>query len=515
MSTPDEQERQPAIAVALSGGGHRACVFALGALLYLHDAQLGPRVASIASVSGGSLANAAVGSRVDYTNPDADMEGVVRAVAERIRALPWADRGSGYLLFVVALAAAVAVGWWWLPAALGVRVAALVAGLLVVAWLAHGGVTGGGTLFGWWGTWAYLLVLVLLVESVVVGVTQLLDWSVAGKLGAIAGGLLIVSWLASWRGRVAGWAFAKTLFERGCATKLEQLGAEVDHVICATDLHAGHHVYFSREFVCGYGFGLGAPHGLPLHVATQASAAFPGAFPLRAVKRSRFNFVRSSEDDDESDSSNPRALMLVDGGVYDNMADQWAQGLEERARRHPLSSFRAADQLVVVSASAGLSWSEPRRLWWPALGELFTLLRDKSVLYDNGNSVRRRELVARFDLAELHPPGLRGALVHIEQSPFKVPSSFERQAERCPGRARRASDARESLEASAEPDEPAWQAIAKKNAAVPTTLVAFGKEVTVDLLHHAYVLAMVNLHVILDYPLLDVPSRQRFSDLIA
>jgi predicted acylesterase/phospholipase RssA len=503
----------PAVAVALSGGGHRACVFALGALLYLHEAGVGGRVTSIASVSGGSLANAAVGSRVDYKEADADVEGVVRDVAKRIRALPWADRGPGYLVFVLALAVAVAVGWWWLPAALGVRVAALVAGLLVAAWLAHRGITGGGTLFGWWGTWAYLLALVLLAEVVVVGVTQLLDWSLAAELGAIAGGLLIVSWLASWRGRVAGWAFAHTLFKRGRSTTLEQLSPGLDHVICATDLHAGHHVYFSSRFVCGYGFGLGEPHELPLHVAAQASAAFPGAFPLRSILRSRFDF-EPSNDPDEPDSSGTRALKLVDGGVYDNMADQWAQGLEARARRHPGSSFSEADELVVVSASAGLGWSSLGRLWWPALGELFTLLRDKGVLYDNGNSVRRRELVARFDLAELHPPGLRGALVHIEQSPFKVPASFERQAERWPERARRASHARERLEASGEPDEPAWEAIAKDSAAVPTTLVAFSNEVTASLLHHAYVLAMVNLHVILDYPLLDVPSRQRFTDLI-
>jgi predicted acylesterase/phospholipase RssA len=511
MSDPEEQQ-PPAIAVALSGGGHRACVFALGALLYLHDAKLGPRVSSIASVSGGSLANAVIGTRVDFKDPDDDLGKVVGEVSKRISALPWLfRRGQAYLRFVVALAFAVAVGWWWLPLPLGARIAALVVGLLVVAWLAHQGITGGGTLFGWMGTWAYLLALVLLVEAVVVAVTQLLDWSLAGKLGAIAAGLLVVSWLASWRGYVAGWAFASTLFDRGRSTTLEQLGSKLDHVICATDLHAGHHVYFSSEFVCGYGFGLGAPHGLPLHVATQASAAFPGAFPLRSVKRSRFRFQPSNEPE-EPDSSGTRTLMLVDGGVYDNMGDQWAQGLEARAERHPVNSFEEAGQLVVVSASAGLSWTEPRRLWWPTLGELFTLLRDKSVLYDNGNSVRRRELVARFDLAELHPPGLRGALVHITQSPFKVPQAFKSKQDLWPERAQRARDALAKLEASGA-DEQAWKKIAEDNAAVPTTLVAFDKEVTACLLYHAYVLAMMNLHVILDYPLLDVPARERFQKL--
>jgi hypothetical protein len=181
-------------------------------------------------------------------------------------------------------------------------------------------------------------------------------------------------------------------------------------------------------------------------------------------------------------------------------------------------AFFAADDAVVVSASAGLGAEALRRLWVPLLGELFTLLRDKDVLYDNGNSVRRRELVARFDFAELHPPGLRGALVHIEQSPFTVPKAFEGEAERWPERAQRATSARASLEATAEPGanlEQAWRAIAEANAAVPTTLVAFTNEVTARLLHHAYVLTMVNLHVILGYPLLAAPARERFEQLLS
>jgi hypothetical protein len=37
---------------------------------------------------------------------------------------------------------------------------------------------------------------------------------------------------------------------------------------------------------------------------------------------------------------------------------------------------------------------------------------------------------------------------------------------------------------------------------------------TADLLRHGYVLAMANLHVILDYPLLDVPSRDAFEAMV-
>lgn len=41
----------------MSGGGHRASLFALGVLLYLTDAQMNRHVVSIASVSGGSITN--------------------------------------------------------------------------------------------------------------------------------------------------------------------------------------------------------------------------------------------------------------------------------------------------------------------------------------------------------------------------------------------------------------------------------------------------------------------------
>ena len=45
------------VGVALSGGGHRASVWAAGLLLYLADAGRNGDVGVIASVSGGSITN--------------------------------------------------------------------------------------------------------------------------------------------------------------------------------------------------------------------------------------------------------------------------------------------------------------------------------------------------------------------------------------------------------------------------------------------------------------------------
>jgi hypothetical protein len=55
------------VAIALSGGGHRAGLFGLGALLYLVDVGKGPEIAAVSSISGGSLANGFVGATCEDT----------------------------------------------------------------------------------------------------------------------------------------------------------------------------------------------------------------------------------------------------------------------------------------------------------------------------------------------------------------------------------------------------------------------------------------------------------------
>jgi predicted acylesterase/phospholipase RssA len=442
-------------AVAMSGGGHRACIFALGVALYLADAQRIGDIASMASVSGGSLANGALAQDLDLKTCSAsDVEAAVARTARKV-----AGRGTlfgakitiAYVAGLVALTAAVAAGPWLLPIA----------------------------------TWLKLLVFL--------------------------GGVLILAWTANLRGRVCARAYGKTLFSpTGKPTRLADIHAGVDHVICATDLHAGENVYFSARFVCSYRFGFGTPGDLPLHSAVQASAAFPGAFPVAWLRCSRFGFSGG-----RPEAAGTRSLALVDGGVYDNMADQWAHGMSERQRRPGGSAqFQDADELIVVSASAGLGFGALWPLHLPVLGELLTLVKDKSVLYDDGNSVRREWLVDRFDTAERDGNGLRGALVHIVQSPYRVPELYAsgRGAQPSPQRAERAHAALDALQRDLGSSD--WAEIAKANASVPTTLLGLNKGATARLLYHAYVLAMVNLHVLLCYPLLAMPRRARFEQLL-
>jgi hypothetical protein len=60
----------PWIAVSLSGGGHRAALFGIGALLYLADVGRNAEVTSIASVSGGSITNGYLAQQIAYDQAD-------------------------------------------------------------------------------------------------------------------------------------------------------------------------------------------------------------------------------------------------------------------------------------------------------------------------------------------------------------------------------------------------------------------------------------------------------------
>ena len=189
-----EREGERKLAVALSGGGHRACLFALGALLYLVDAGKGAAISSIASVSGGSLANGVVAQELDLTAAaPGDLD-------------PFAARAAGQI-------------------------------------------TARGTLFGSRWTTAYLLAVALAVVTSL-AVPWFLPVAGALKVVLVLAGLLLTAWLLAARGRVCALAFDRTLFRpAGRSTPLAGIRKGLDHVFCATDLHAGEHVYFSGEFV--------------------------------------------------------------------------------------------------------------------------------------------------------------------------------------------------------------------------------------------------------------------------
>jgi Patatin-like phospholipase len=430
------------IGVALSGGGHRAALFGLGPLLYLVDAGKNASVRSIASVSGGSLTNGWVAQTGRYDRLTVD------DVVTKLRPFFLQLTTSGTL---------------WAP------------------------------LF----TKVYLLLMIIVPFALIPIAMIPWHWSIRLFIFVLA----LTFWyllFPAQRGKVCARAFRQTLFHRnGRATLLAEIENTINHVFCATDLHAGEHVYFSGDFVYAYRFGLGKPGRVPLALAVQASAAFPGAFPPVHLRTEALQ-MRGGQD--------VRLMALIDGGVYDNMGEQWAIGLANRKNRASTAPFHDIQELIVVNAAATRSWRSLRNIRIPLLGELFALIEVVNVLYDNTTSPRRTSLVTQFDQAATTGIGITGALVTIDQTPYTLARFFAGGSN--PGRAQRAQAV---LAALAEHDEAQWQVLVNRNKAAKTTLRKFQRMQSLELVYHAYVVACTNLHIVLEYPLLPLPTLQQFE----
>jgi lipase chaperone LimK len=98
----------------------------------------------------------------------------------------------------------------------------------------------------------------------------------------------------------------------------------------------------------------------------------------------------------------------------------------------------------------------------------------------------------------------------IEQSPFNIADYFLENASEWPNRGERARTV--IGRPHGEDARTEWSQIVASNIRVRTTLCSLGQETSARLLHHAYVTAMANLHVILGCPLLDMLPPERLED---
>jgi len=460
MSSPHDASVK-SLAVSMSGGGHRATLFVLGALMYLVDVKANAFVTSIASVSGGSITNGLVGQNLDFrqTNGDEFRSRVASPLATQI-----ARHGT---LFA--------------PVFSKVYIAILI-------------VVG-------------LLVLAILIPPLVP-----VHWLV--RYGLFLIGLTVWGWILAARGNVCASAFNSTLFSpNGRGTKLWQIKKDnLDHVICSTEFRSQEAVYFAGDFVYSYALGHGGPGELPLAKAVQASAAFPGGFPPSTLPTKDHNFTGAPSPKDGGPPYPPAEMVLTDGGVYDNMGDQWARGLAKRfGACDKLRPGRdVPDRLVVVNASARVPWIPFSRRRLPLVGELMAIVRVLDVMYINTTNVRRQDIVASYNpLDPSKTTGLPTVLVQISQSPFKVAKFFAKFTEPA------AIRAQEVLKLLG-PTEDEWEKMADDNSAVGTSLSKFKPEVVARLIYQGYVVTMCNLHVFFDdFPLVpDALSIDRFRTLI-
>jgi hypothetical protein len=430
--------------------------------MYFVDARANADVTSIASVSGGSLTNGLVGQTLNFrkTNGTEFRERVAAPLATQIAK--------------------------------------------------------SGTLFAPWFTKLYVVILI------VTGILVVLVPAVVGspwyvRILLFLAGLMVWGWILAARGRVCARAFNTTLFSpNGRETKLADLKKEdLDHVICSTEFRSAEQVYFAGDFVYSFALGFGVPGELSLARAVQASAAFPGGFPPSTLPTKQHKFIGAPPPSAGGPPEPPAEMVLTDGGVYDNMGEQWARGFAERVQRCPnLGPGRTPpNQLVVVNASARIPWIPFRRRLIPLIGELTALIRVNDVMYINTTNVRRQVIVESFNPADpTRAAALPSVLVQIAQSPFRVAGAFASATTPVGDRAR---EVLELLKNGPSKDE--WSKIASDNSAVGTSLNKFGTEVTARLIYQGYVVTMCNLHVLFgaDYPLFaEELAIERFRALI-
>jgi len=452
---------QLTVGVAISGGGHRAALFGLGALLYLIDAGKGAQLGSVSSVSGGSLTNAYFGTTVDLSTiePEA-MWAHANAFAYRIarRGTLWAAPQTYAYLAVIALLLVAAItvsclGPWW---------------AIVVAWV------------------------------------------IAIGLGG---------WLSQQRSAVVASAFDTTLLH---GATLASMQGNVAHVMCATDLQMGRDVFFSNAFVYSWRSGWGSPGNLRAAQAAQASAALPGAFTVVSLPLRRFGLPEQRV---AANRHPPRRFKLLDGGVYDNMGTEWLLNIGDRmVDGTPPAALKTVDEAIVVNASAGDAVIDRRWVTVPFVGEISSLLAVADVMYGQTTAVRRRLLNVCYQIgqdrelaqadARVLENALRGTTIQIDRSPFELPERFLDGADEVTERARKAISALDQ-DPTNDDARAYWAAEADANHSVKTTLSRIDPERAQSLIRHGYVLTMVNSHVLLDYPLYPIPAPDRFARLVA
>jgi len=445
------------IGVALSGGGHRATVFGLGVLLALVDQRLNDRVESISSVSGGSIANGIAAVGPDYgtvATPEFEQHiaGALAAISDRGILQGGAPATRTYLRMLIA-------------SGVMTLVALLVA---IVAVIGH-----------WW--------MIAIVAAVV----------------AIAAGLVAARLFGSRSLRTERAIDAELLGNRGVSLgDLRKAPSSVHHVMCTTELQTGTSVYFSNRLVYGYGFsGTTSAVDVPLATAVQASACVPGAFAPRALPLSNLGLGSTGR------------VVLVDGGVYDNMADEWEYGFATRKKSWPtLQDAQARPAAILVVANASGGWNDLK----PILGrgirlELAGVLRSQAVQYDVSTAHRRRALAAIF--RDHDDKTADGVFAQITASPYLITEQFGTRPNRTPDdRSSRADEARAFLDRQGYTvDE--WMAWTRKTSGVPTTLAPLGQDTTAALLEHGYMLTLVNLYVMHGLGELRDIDRTRFSRL--
>jgi len=489
------------LTICLSGGGHRASVFSLGALMYLVDSARNRNVDSIVSVSGGSITNAFVAQECDFQHVTAEefdriASRFVRTIVEK------------------------------------------------------------GVLFSAWQTAAYLILIVglgvyLLIEAV-------FDWPTNLPWYGLLIGIAALFSLLTARGMLLNQLLAHRFFRpHGRPSRVSGLATTVEHVFCATDLNSGAPFFVvtaeGGKLVSSLG---SVPAGdFKLTDAVRASAAFPIGFPPKRLSLKRFGLVwkdrivgiepgyvsmfqRRPEQRNRLERALealraivPHAVFLSDGGVWNNLATDWM------LRRSHGPSPRAG---LVVDASAPLASAPLHHLHLPGVAEMAAMARSMSILYSNtvdprvqglesvaAGVLRRRKPEddpAETDAERAH--GVLPVVMRITEGRGQLLNRYRRilraaglsvSDDLLPGgkRLKQIDQVWSRFwEEHRRKRKPGQAGIRLMSSGVGTTLGRLDSDIAVWLMAHGYLNAMTCLHVYCDYPFGTLTGIDRFTRLL-
>ena len=443
-----------ALGLALSGGGVRAALFSLGVVIGLIETQCYKRVRCIASVSGGSILNAALahsGKAGGYSTVK-EFEPLASQLASRLAS-------QGVFAFDVR---SVVSGLWFFARVIG-RAAlpvlftfAILADQLREQWQFNVADIDYSLvpwpLVGW-----ITAISVLLSFLISRGLFQEAKYSsVLGAVDGSSGRLYVHNW-----GEIS-----------------EGKPGKVMHVLVATDLLSGEPMYFSSRFVHCRPYGWSTPEKILTAEALYSSAAFPAVMPPKKLRLSKLNFQNG-----EMPGPLPRIVRLADGGVYNNLGTDWFDVLAEQSRKSrpllwPFGELEIESPAIETSNIIVVNASAPSRRVRRLPPFPLSLSRIMSVLYDN--TVRPR---VRSMQSENRP------LIDIDNSPIELAKRLAQLDGDAGVRAKALAMKLEGM------TDQFWADFKSDAAGTKTKLSGAGRRTGARLMLHGYLLSLVLLHV--------------------
>jgi hypothetical protein len=261
-------------------------------------------------------------------------------------------------------------------------------------------------------------------------------------------------------------------------------------------LYADEHIYFSSNFVYSYSCGFGSSENTTLAEAVQASAAFPPLLPPVKVKSFPFHFTGGK-------SNIPSELILTDGGVYNNMGEQWIVGLQERKERSSDIKKAAFDADIILLVNSTASTKNIPMSWFdkiPLLGEGTMFYRIVCSLFDQTTTTWRKTLFTDFKNALMTGKGTRGIMVMLEQTPFQILDWMKNTTE--PELEKQRERTIAVLDKFPKDYRKEWDTIKETSLNTGTTFRVINQWTAENLIYHAFVVTMINAHIILGFPMI-------------